>query len=239
MKKIIFIALLVSMAEILSAACAVTYVMNGDTFGTIFPNTCASYTFGPKVIDFFDFLKENTPNDRSGRMLLSQKGIFRCYLDESDNVVVVNTITWDETEVLNLKNVPYKFPNALSVRIGDNKVYVGFIDIRTLLKDNTGAVEGYQVLLSMNLNSLNLLDPKIVAFPNPAKDEFWLSLGETSYNTSNTEVFVFNVDGKLIKKIPIEDVVSKIRMEGVDGGIYFIQIVSDGQMVGKVRLIKE
>ena len=52
------------MTEILSAMCAVTYVMSGDTFSAILPNPCATYTLSDKVIGHFDFLKSMLGNFR-------------------------------------------------------------------------------------------------------------------------------------------------------------------------------
>ena len=63
-EKDCFITLLACMTEILSAMCAVTYVMSGDTFSAILPNPCATYTLSDKVIGHFDFLKSMLGNFR-------------------------------------------------------------------------------------------------------------------------------------------------------------------------------
>lgn len=102
--------------------------------------------------------------------------------------------------------------NHLQFQLSDGTTQtINFSMVRRLFFDAT-----------FGINQLNSLQQELVLFPNPANDCIYLKQKGLSRQTAS----VYSVSGQQVKSFIIENDETRISLEGLDSGIYFIRCQS-------------
>tara|TARA_R110002012_G_scaffold11867_5_gene53127 strand:+ start:177 stop:1790 length:1614 start_codon:yes stop_codon:yes gene_type:complete len=137
-----------------------------------------------------------------------------------------NGVWNEEQELMASDREPYDF-FSISSSIYGNTIIVGALDEdEDCLGNNTLNNSGSSYLYSDPTlgNEINTKIDKIVAFPNPAKTNVFLS---GVFKGVNTTFSIFDIQGKLLNSETIEQ--NKINTSDLAAGIYFITIRNDYQ----------
>jgi parallel beta-helix repeat protein len=89
----------------------------------------------------------------------------------------------------------------------------------------------YQVSLFAGINNLSD-NPEIKIFPNPAKNLITIS------GIENSEIRILNIQGQLLKTIPLSKSIENIDLSKFVNGIYIVQIKNSKEVFVK-KLVKE
>ena len=88
---------------------------------------------------------------------------------------------------------------------------------------------------STNAVSENNIEHELMIFPNPARDEVTVMLGDL--NLDDLVLRIYSVDGQVVKTYSILEKKSTINIDELPSGIYILGITTNGQRINK-RLIK-
>jgi len=122
--------------------------------------------------------------------------------------------------------------NINTLAINDNFIYAGI---------NGGGV--WKRALSdfaidtTSTNVVSLEQNNILFYPNPANSELTLEIPAYSY-FKNTTLEIFDIEGRLIDKIQIQDIKTQINISRLFSGIYFFRITNNQGVLVK-KIIKE
>lgn len=89
------------------------------------------------------------------------------------------------------------------------------------------------VVLGGANNNINL---EMVVYPNPTTD--FLTLNINNYNLTNFSYQLFDAGGKKIESRKITSVTETIRMAKLPGGLYFLSIINNNQIIKTFKIIK-
>jgi len=93
------------------------------------------------------------------------------------------------------------------------------------------------VFLTAGLSSENNINKQFAVYPNPAKNQISLDL-KTNQSPINTSLVLYNMQGQLLLKESVQEVVSSIDISKLKAGIYLMAITNDNGSVYK-KLVKE
>jgi hypothetical protein len=112
----------------------------------------------------------------------------------------------------------------------------------TKLKERIAAIQNYYdnnvlgcAALATSVNDYNLEDSFFSIYPNPANDEFVISIN--SLRNAFTEVVVYDVNGKLVFEERLSNSKFRIDTQKWNSGIYFVRVISNHQSLSK-RVVK-
>jgi hypothetical protein len=77
-------------------------------------------------------------------------------------------------------------------------------------------------------------NPLVTVFPNPASEEFTIKL---NLKSENTAINFYNLSGKLIHSFPLSDGTSTIDLSVFVCGVYLCEILQDGAVLHRDKLI--
>ena len=103
------------------------------------------------------------------------------------------------------------------------------------------AIDGFQgngtaSSRSSVLNTNNRITRPISIYPNPAQQQVTINLDNTIYQDAT--LYISNHLGQLVKTIPYTQVGnSPISLESFTNGVYQVQVVANGQIVAKEKLV--
>lgn len=139
---------------------------------------------------------------------------------------------------------------TVNVENGSSVLFV--LDMFTALAPDTGLVEisfrnesypdevYYQWFVGITGQPLSVIDQQvedkgILVYPNPANENFYLLSNESPDN--NSEIEIFNTEGKLILRFPLNKSIQKFSTNDLSSGIYLLKIISQGQSAEKILLV--
>ena len=126
--------------------------------------------------------------------------------------------TNEDTEVNSLPESAEEWQNvAINLELEeDSPFYFSFVSINR--RGNNLLIDNIQMGQGLNTTSKSNLDFSI--HPNPAHDQFWLSTNQTG----NADVSVFDMSGRLVKKIINRGAGSSINIQDLEKGAYIVEI---------------
>ena len=77
---------------------------------------------------------------------------------------------------------------------------------------------------------------KIIIYPNPAKDVLYF---ETTALKDNMSIVVYNALGQIVLKESIHSTKSKLAINGLANGVYFIDVLTNETSISKTKFVKE
>ncbi len=111
----------------------------------------------------------------------------------------------------------------------------------TLVNSNSGnnnfLVAKFDTLLfPTNIISRNHF-PQIIISPNPFSTETTISIQSSEYK--NLKLVLYDVFGRVVKTLNIEQSTAKLEREKLPGGIYFYKVSSEEKIIGTGKIIAE
>jgi hypothetical protein len=87
-----------------------------------------------------------------------------------------------------------------------------------------------------NLHPLSATHSFYEVYPNPAQTYFTVRLPQTA---DPTQIKIFDVSGKLVKEVRCETQESKVTLDGIKNGIYFISLQTQlNKVIQRVVVVK-
>jgi hypothetical protein len=80
-------------------------------------------------------------------------------------------------------------------------------------------------------------EPNITLYPNPVNSYLFIDFINNDYH--NSQFVLFDGQGKLIKKGPINDKKYELNLMELPSAVYFIQIIKDSRMIKSFKIIKK
>jgi hypothetical protein len=112
---------------------------------------------------------------------------------------------------------------------------IGEVITATVDDGTTTLTQGYQ---QANL-TISTIEEDITnlysIYPNPTKNNFTIESGNQSSNTLTG--MLYNMEGKLLKKIIISDIITVVYLDEIPQGIYLLKI-SENNQTNTYRIIK-
>lgn len=112
---------------------------------------------------------------------------------------------------------------------------IGEVITTTVDDGTTTLTQGYQ---QANL-TISTIEEDITnlysIYPNPTKNNFTIESGNQSSNTLTG--MLYNMEGKLLKKIIISDIITVVYLDEIPQGIYLLKI-SENNQTNTYRIIK-
>jgi len=102
---------------------------------------------------------------------------------------------------------------------------VGCVNVKTIMQVVDACV---------GVGELGVRSSLFGVFPNPNAGEFTIGLSE--YN-KNTLVEIYNGLGTLVRKIPVNDFNTRVDLTKEAGGIYYLRVLENGKVLGKVKVV--
>ncbi|MDB5274844.1 MAG: hypothetical protein JWO58_3211 [Chitinophagaceae bacterium] len=85
--------------------------------------------------------------------------------------------------------------------------------------------------------SSNVVNDQVVLFPNPAKGSFNLDMTAMA-NTESASVKIMNANGAVVKTITSNNLVESISTDGMNKGIYMVQVTSGNKIATKKVVVE-
>jgi Secretion system C-terminal sorting domain/FG-GAP-like repeat len=126
----------------------------------------------------------------------------------------------DGRNFVTIATVDSKGSNNNSYSVQDNVVYAGKLFYRLKMVDADGRFTYSQVIW---LNSAG--GSRVSIYPNPAKD--WISINIGSLGILKTRAAIFDINGKLLRSILINNEQEQINIKALSKGVYVIKF-ADG-----------
>ncbi len=110
--------------------------------------------------------------------------------------------------------------------------------IETFKADENIITQGFHQskLTVVSIEEIDALDYKITAFPNPTTSNIMLNVEAEDYENMSFRLYDFN--GRLVEQNRIDGENTKVSLEGLKSGIYFIRIIMDSEKLTTVKIIK-
>ncbi|MDR0680698.1 MAG: T9SS type A sorting domain-containing protein [Dysgonamonadaceae bacterium] len=99
-----------------------------------------------------------------------------------------------------------------------------------------GIQQAYEITLVSTLPEMNL-DLQIRAYPNPADDYLLLSFPE--YRKAVHTLRLIDSSGKNIYMDEVKEELSRLEVQGLTQGVYFLQIANKEQIIQLFKIIKK
>jgi hypothetical protein len=105
--------------------------------------------------------------------------------------------------------------------------------------DSMGMTKAAFTLGIEEKNTLVIKKQKPLLYPNPAIDNFSLRFEQSP--TENYELNIYSSSGVLVKQQQLTAFSNeyRINIQGLKSGVYFVRLVSEGQLVYSQKIIKE
>ena len=101
-----------------------------------------------------------------------------------------------------------------------------------------GVQQPYEIWIMNGLEDFAGISLGYLAYPNPAKDFILLKVDNDNIPVSSLTLFMYDMNGKLIKSLKINDFETIIHMENFKPAIYFLKVIQDGKEVKTFKIIK-
>lgn len=103
---------------------------------------------------------------------------------------------------------------------------------------NSSLYVKWEISLSTNINEIRDAVQKMEVYPNPAKDQFTVDLN-ARVKTTNQEIIIRDMLGKLVQRQTItgSNETLNFSTEGMQGGIYFVSYLVDGENLKTTKLV--
>lgn len=101
-----------------------------------------------------------------------------------------------------------------------------------------GVQQPYEIWIMDGLEDFTGINLGYRAYPNPAKDFILLKVDNDNIPVSSLTLFIYDINGKLIKNQKINDIETIIYMENLKPAIYFLKVIQDGKEVKTFKIIK-
>jgi hypothetical protein len=157
------------------------------------------------------------------------------------------TIAWDADANVESWNIQYRVANggALSSATSTTNSYTitnlqGNTDYEIQVQANcgNGNLSDWSAAISAHTTNVgieNWLENSVVLFPNPAREYVDIRI-DGDVNVTNMEIF--DVYGKLINTVNVIDNPTRINVNGLADGMYFVRVTTDKGMVTKTFVKK-
>lgn len=122
------------------------------------------------------------------------------------------------------------------IAVGKTNGYGAMLEDVYILKTDSVGNSGLSIV-SVKENSINGFSS--IIYPNPAVDEFHITIPE--FHLYNEIYFsIIDINGQIVLKNKISQVNTKIEVQKLSTGLYFIQLYSDNQLfqTSKISIIK-
>ena len=94
-------------------------------------------------------------------------------------------------------------------------------------------------VLPNGVDELRIGNEELRIIPNPNNGVFDVEILNSEFRIKDEELRIVNVLGQEVKKEKLLSKKQKISLEGIESGIYYLQIVSKGTTVGVKKIIKQ
>jgi len=101
-----------------------------------------------------------------------------------------------------------------------------------------GVQQPYEIWIMNGLEDFAGIGLGYLAYPNPAKDFILLKVDNDNIPVSSLTLFMYDMNGKLIKSLKINDFETIIHMENFKPAIYYLKVIQDGKEVKTFKIIK-
>lgn len=127
-------------------------------------------------------------------------------------------------------NTPLISNNITSIVIDDyNNIWIGTEEGMSVYNEN-GVTVNTDELLSKETES------GVVLYPNPFTSQITIKVKEASLES---DLLVYNINGKLLKRVDINQVEQSIDLDQYQSGVYFYSIVKNGVVLNSGKLMKQ
>ncbi len=87
----------------------------------------------------------------------------------------------------------------------------------------------------VGLNKIN----SFYVFPNPTNEILNFAYASTSISVTESELSIIDIYGRQVKKIKLTTSETQINISELSSGIYFVQLMQDGKIMGTEKIVKE
>jgi len=167
---------------------------------------------GTQYFSFSCFLRsfDQTPVDES-QAILEYRDALNTVLETYDTGLSGNRTEW------------VSFTDVRLAPVGSRSVRITLISDRNSGTNNDGYIDNvkFEVGQTLSTQQINIIEDKIVLFPNPSK-------GNVSFSKSIDLVSVYNIQGKLIYSVKNISKNQQLNIEA-KSGLYFIEVESNNK----------
>lgn len=79
----------------------------------------------------------------------------------------------------------------------------------------------------------------MLLYPNPASNILSVQLSDWISESSNTEIQLFDMYGKLLQVVPVTEETTRFNLTSYASGIYFVKAVANGQTVAVQKVVRK
>jgi hypothetical protein len=149
---------------------------------------------------------------------------------------------------LNIQDINWEFPSEWNVKINEN-FELSIIASSTINSGEIKAIvtiDGVETILSKwvhfsslidegdntlppsskfsNENEAHNFEEAIVVYPNPSSDRLFIA---THYPTENAMVYIYTMQGRLVKNYPVKNEISSLDVSNLADGLYILEYKVD------------
>jgi hypothetical protein len=100
-----------------------------------------------------------------------------------------------------------------------------------------GVQQPYEIFVATAIPEAKGIDLSMSVYPNPTTNRLTLKVSE--YESDNLSYHLFDVTGKLVKMKKITDPETRIIMQDLKPGVYFLRIVDKNKEIKVFKIIKK
>ncbi|CAM1359448.1 Protein of unknown function precursor containing a C-terminal secretion signal. Putative peptidase M28 family [Tenacibaculum sediminilitoris] len=150
----------------------------------------------------------------------------------------INIIEDDGDISTNICDGVPQYDSSQSYQAGDRVVYFNVLYERTLGGWNRIGNCGSAKITELNTKQILVDNTNVIVFsPNPVEEDF-ITLQVYNELWKNKEVIIYNVNGKLLKKLKMSAGSNNIDVSKLSAGVYFVSLEDTGKMYTK-QLVKK
>jgi hypothetical protein len=101
-----------------------------------------------------------------------------------------------------------------------------------------GVQQPYEIWIMNGLDDFAGISIDYRAYPNPSKDFILLKVDNDNIPLSSLTLFMYDMNGKLIMSLKINDIETIIHMENLKPAIYYLKVIQDSKEVKTFKIIK-
>jgi len=101
-----------------------------------------------------------------------------------------------------------------------------------------GVQQPYEIWIMNGLEEFADITLDYRAYPNPATDFILLKVDNNNIPLSTLTLFMYDLNGKLIKSLKVNDIETIIHMENYKPAVYYLKVIQGSKEVKTFKIIK-